>query len=67
MARTLWGSPLFASDLLPFSSLPLPVVASLLTAFLFVSAEPVLPSSAFSLMIPPKTPVTLKEYLSVIG
>lgn len=48
MARTLWGSPLFASDLLPFSSLPLPVVASLLTAFLFVSAEPVLLPSAFN-------------------
>lgn len=67
MARTLWGSPLFASALLPFSSLPRPVVASVLTAFLFVPAVPVLPPSSFSLMIPPKTPVTLKEYLSVTG
>ena len=67
MAKTLWVSPLFASALLSFSSLLLPVVASVLTAFLFVPAVPILLPSSFSLMIPPKTHVALKEYLSVTG
>ena len=65
--KTLSGSPLPASAPLPFSFLPHLVTAFLLKSSLLISSVSILPSSAFSLLIPHEAPITLKEYLSMTG